>query len=129
MELSHIGIATNDIDKLVKEYITKGYKVIDKVYDENQLATLVLLKKEKMPNIELVYTKNKLSKVYNICKDNLSKEYHKCYKVNDLATAIQKLKNSKYIQVTNIEYAPLLKTKICFMFSTEFGLIELEEKR
>ena len=129
MELSHIGIATNDIDKLVKEYITKGYKVIDKVYDENQLATLVLLKKEKMPNIELVYTKNKLSKVYNICKDNLSKEYHKCYKVNDLSTAIQKLKNSKYIQVTNIEYAPLLKTKICFMFSTEFGLIELEEKR
>ena len=81
-----------------------------------------------MPNIELVYTKNKLSKVYNLCKDNLSKEYHKCYKVNDLFTTIQKLKNSKYIQVTNIEYAPLLKTKICFMFSAEFGLIELEEK-
>ena len=83
MDLSHIGIATNDLEKIMKEYIDNGYKVVSKVYDATQLATLVLLSKENVPNIELVYTKNELSKVYNTCKNNYRMEYHKCYKVKD----------------------------------------------
>ena len=127
MDLSHIGIATNDLEKLMKEYIDNGYKVVSKVYDATQLATLVLLSKENVPNIELVYTRNELSKVYNTCKNNYRMEYHKCYKVKDLLESIKALKEKNYLQITNIEYAPLLKTKICFMYSKESGLIELEE--
>ena len=36
MDLSHIGIATNDLEKLMKEYIDNGYKVVSKVYDSTQ---------------------------------------------------------------------------------------------
>ena len=86
-----------------------------------------MLSKENVPKIELVYTRNELSKVYNTCKNNYRMEYHKCYKVKDLPASIKALKEKNYLQITNIEYAPLLKTKICFMYSRECGLIELEE--
>lgn len=127
MKINHIGIATNDIEKLTKEYINDGYELVNKVYDSIQLATLCLLKKEGQVDVELVYTTDSNSKVYNLSKNNYKREYHKCYEVDNINKSIKELKKEGYIVVSNIDEAILLNGKVCFLYRRG-ELIELVEK-
>ena len=76
--------------------------------------------------IELVYTNNPKSNLFNLC----SKEettYHKCYEVDNIENAIERLKKENYIVISNIIYSKLLLGQVCFLYSKERGLIELLE--
>lgn len=127
MKLNHIGIATNNIEKLINEYTSQGYKVVNIIYDDIQLANLCLLRKNNSVDVELVTTLDTNSKVYNLSKNNYSKEYHKCYETNNIRDEIKKLKTKKYILISDINYSVLLKGEVCFMYKSG-KLIELLER-
>lgn len=128
MKLNHIGIATNNIEKLISEYISLGYKVINRVYDDIQLADLCLLRMDNSIDIELVSTSNPESKVYNLSMNNYSKEYHKCYYTDNIREEIEELKSKNYILISDINYAKLLNGEVCFMYKNS-ELIELFERK
>ncbi|MDD2435201.1 MAG: VOC family protein [Bacilli bacterium] len=125
--IDHIGIAVNDLEKVKAYYLEKGYEIVDTIYDETQLATLCLLHKNNENNIELIYTDNPKSPVYNLCKNNEEKEYHVCYQVSSISDSLSHLKSLGYKQISNVAYAKLLKGNICFLYSKDKTLIELVE--
>ena len=125
-KLNHIGIAVNNLEKNKEKYIKEGYIVLNEVYDEIFLVNLCLMKKHN-EQIELVYTQNEKSSVYNMCKNNDEKVYHKCYEVENIEESIYKLKNNGYIMTSEIVPSKLLNGQVCFLYSKEEGLIELLE--
>ena len=125
-KLNHIGIAVSDMENSKNKYIQEGYKIIKENYDENFLTDLCLMQKEN-ECIELVYTNNKESTVFNLCSKNTETIYHKCYEVKDINKTILDLKNEKYILVSKIVFSKLLCGKVCFLYSKQHGLIELLE--
>lgn len=127
MKLNHVGIATNDIEKLANEYVSKGYMIVNKVFDNIQLADLYLLRKNNSVDIELVYTSNPNSKVYNLSINNYNKQYHKCYEVENIKNEIELLKKDNYTLISDINDAILLNGKVCFLYKNG-ELIELVER-
>ena len=128
MKLHHIGIAVSDLEKIKQKYQHLGYKVINETYDEIQKAELVLMKNNEK-TIELIYSSEKTSPVYNLCNKAEESYYHKCYEINDIKNSIEKLKKQDYIQISEIVDAKLFRGKICFMYSKKEGIIELYEVR
>ena len=127
MMIHHIGIATNNLKELKKEYLNKGYKEINETYDDTQMAFLCLLQSEK-DCIELIYTNDTKSPVFNICSKNYNKRYHICYVVKDIRESIKEYQNNGYLLFKKITYAPLLKTNICFLYKSGEEVIELMEE-
>ena len=125
-KLNHIGIAVPDMEKSKEKYLKDGFKVLKENYDENFLTNLCLMKKDNQI-IELVYTDNINSKAYSMCQKEEETIYHKCYEVKNLEEVVKKLKDDKYIQISNIVYSNLLLGKVCFLYSKEKGLLELLE--
>lgn len=125
-KLNHIGIAVQNINISKEKYLKRGFKIINKSYDKNFLTDLYLMK-NKDEVIELVYTNNPKSNVFNLCSKDKETIYHKCYEVKNIDEAIQKLKEDNYILISDIVYSSLLLGKVCFLYSKENGLIELLE--
>ena len=127
-KIDHIGIATNNPKKLIEEYKKKGYVLLKNIYDPHQKAELYMLDNKNKNNIELVYTNNPSSPVYNLCRNNYKNKYHVCYCVDSIEYEIKLMRKKGYIPFTNIVYAELLNGNICFLFSKEKGIIELVQK-
>lgn len=125
-KIHHVGVATNNLSSLKQEYIKKGYICINEIYDNVQKATLSLLK-NKERCIELVYTDDIKSKVYNICHSNYEKAYHVCYIVDSLEKEIEKLKSKGCLLFTEIYNAELLNARVCFLYTKNKKIIEIGE--
>ena len=72
LKVHHVGIATNNLDRLTDEYLKRGYRIINEVYDTKQKARLRLLSKDNQYNIELIYTKDPKSRVFNLSQKRIS---------------------------------------------------------
>lgn len=126
LAIHHIGIATNSLDELTDEYLQNGYRITNEVYDSRQKAKLRLLSKDNQNNIELVYTDNPESRVFNLSYNNYKKEFHTCFEVNNISHFINVFRDEGYLPITYIEQAKLFDGKICFMYKNG-NLIELVE--
>ena len=124
--IHHIGIATNDLERLTEEYLQSGYQVTNEVYDIKQKAQLRFLSKDNQVSIELIYTDDPESRVFNLSHNNYKIEYHTCFEVDNLKQFIDIFSNEGYLLITNIEKAELFDGKICFMYKNG-SLIELTE--
>jgi len=125
-KLNHIGIAVPNIIKSKEKYIKEGFEIIKECYDENFLTDLCLMRR-KEEVIELVYTNNPKSNVFNLCSKEEETTYHKCYEVDNIESTIEKFKKDNYIVISTIVYSKLLLGQVCFLYSKESGLIELLE--
>lgn len=125
-KINHIGIAVPNIEKSKQKYIQNGYKVIRESYDEYFLTDLCLIQKEG-EILELIYTNNPNSKVFELCSKGKEIKYHKCYEVQNIDEMIKYLKQDKYILISDIIYSKLLFGNVCFLYSKENGIIELLE--
>ena len=128
MKLHHKGIAVSDLNKVKQKYQNLGYEVINETYDEIQNAELVLMKKRE-DVIEVIYSSETESPVYNLCQKAEETTYHKCYQINNIQNSIEELKKQGYIIISEIVDAKLFQGKICFMYSKKEGVIELYEIR
>lgn len=124
----HIGIATPNIDKTSNIYIQAGYNKTETIVDSIQNVAICFLTKDNMPMIELLSPVNEDSPVNNFLKKVGVAPYHICYEVENIAEAVTKLKQQRYIPLfLPIEAIAIENRKICFLFNKDIGLIELVE--
>ena len=125
-KINHIGIAVPNMEQSKEKYLKNGYRIVRESYDEYFLTDLCLIQKGNEV-LELIYTDNPKSKVYELCLKNEEVIYHKCYEVNSIDETIKELKVEKYILISDIVYSKLLSGNVCFLYSKEYGVIELLE--
>jgi hypothetical protein len=125
----HIGIATFDIEKTAKYYLDAGYKKTNTIKDAIQNVYICFLYKKGMPYIELLSPVDKTSPISKTLEKSGVSPYHCCYMVNDIESAITRLRIKNYILLSKPVIAVALENrKICFLFNKDVGLIEIMEQ-
>lgn len=125
MKFHHIGIATENIDKMV-EKIEKYFEVSDvskTVYDEQQDADLCMVTLKDGIRIELI--------TGEVVKNILKKRqylYHTCYSVKDIDETIEKLVADGAFVVREARKAILFDNRRVAFLSGDLGLMELVEE-
>lgn len=125
MVFHHIGIATNDIGKMI-EKLNKYLKITDiseVIYDKNQDANLCMLVLNNNVKIELISGK--------VVEGILKKRrylYHTCYVVNDILKEIDNLIKDGAVLVSEPKEAILFNNKKVAFLMWDLGLIELLEE-
>ena len=126
MEFHHIGIATNDIEKM-KNKMKKFFEIKDiseTVYDANQDAYLCMITLKDNCKIELINGK--------VVEKILKKRqylYHTCYSVENIDETINDLIEDGAFLVSEPKEAILFNNKKVAFLMWELGLIELVENR
>lgn len=125
MKFHHIGIATEDIEKLMSKL--KKYfdiqEISDIIYDPKQDAKLCMLTVNDNLKIELIsgeVVKNLVRKRQFL--------YHTCYTVKNLEDMISQLILDGAILVREAREAVLFNNRKVAFLSSDIGLIELLEE-
>ena len=131
LKIDHIGYAVYSIEETSKHYVGAGWKMSD-IYEENvQHARIAFLTKEGSPTIELVsslFDGDNLSPVKNILKDRGVSPYHICYEVEDIMHAVEDLYDEGFRPLfMPVESVAMENRKICYLYHSEVGTIELVE--
>jgi len=129
-QFHHIGIAVNSIKVTAQYYLDAGYVISDTIYDPIQNVSIAFLEKNGMPQIELVEagSADNNSPICKIIEKSGVSPYHICYEVDNIESAINKLKKKKYLPLANpVSAAAMNNKKICFLYNKDVGLIELVE--
>jgi len=125
----HVGIATDSIDKTTVPFINAGYEITDIIFDPIQNVHISFLKRADTPFLELVEPIDETSPVHNILNKVGVSAYHFCYEVDDLEQSITKLRKQKFMPIIKpVEAVAFNGRKVCFLYNTNTGLIELLEK-
>lgn len=136
MVVDHIGYLCKDINKSIKSFETIGYKRVTEVINDNQASG-----ESKPRNIYICFMKNNDTCIELVAPNGtepsavsqrLQKQgegpYHICYRVNDMTSAIQLLKEEGWLIV--VEPTPAIafqNSPVTFLFKNTVGLIELVE--
>lgn len=126
MELHHLGIACEDIEKSIV-HVKKIYKVISTseiVFDKHQQARLCIIETANGIRIELIAG----TPVISLLKKGIS-YYHLCFEVDDIHAEIEHLKGEGAVLVSTPKPAILFKKRLVAFMYTHSGLIELLEKK
>ncbi|WP_418894066.1 VOC family protein [Limibacterium fermenti] len=130
MKTHHYGLATQSLEKSLLEFKKLGYeKIGDVIFDPLQGVNLLFIKNENDHLIEFVQPVNDKNPVSQIIKKNGTSLYHICYEIDNFEEKIRELKKQRFIQV--IQPIPAIafdNRKICFLYNSSIGLIELLEK-
>ncbi len=117
-EFSHVGIATRRIS---------GHLVDGKVFDPLQNVSVGFSRLHGCP-VELIEPADELSPVNEILKKGLG-AYHLCFRVPDLEKAIQSAKKNGCVCFAKpVEAAAFGQKKVSWLYSKDFGILELIEK-
>jgi methylmalonyl-CoA/ethylmalonyl-CoA epimerase len=128
MEFDHLGVATNNIRESIETFKKLGFTSGKVIYDEIQLVNICFLKMDSHPDIELIEPVNEKSPVRNILNKVGTTPYHICYRTKELLGEILTLKENGFILVvTPVNATAFDMRKICFLYSKNFGLLELVE--
>jgi len=122
----HIGIAVTNIEKTVAIYGALGFIATEPIIDPVQNVRICFLEKQDTPLYELVEAINETSPVNKTLDKIGVSPYHICYEVDNMDEAINDLRKQRYLLLqTPVPAVALNNRKICFMFHTDVGLIEL----
>ena len=124
MQFHHIGIATNDIESLIKK-LTKQLdikKVSEIIYDKNQEANLCMITTSDGIKIELISGKV----VQNLVKKKQFL-YHTCYVVKNIEQKIKELVADGALLVREPREAILFNNQKVAFLMWDLGLMEILE--
>ena len=124
--IDHVGYAVHDIMETAKYYLNAGW-VLSEVYEEkNQNARIAFLYKDGFTTIELVAPLEGKSPVDNILNQMGCSTYHVCYVVDDIEQAVEDLYEEDFKPLFfPVESVAMKNRKICYLYNTRVGLIEL----
>ena len=87
--------------------------------DQNAVSTLRL---EVLSPLE-----DTKSPIDNVLAKNGATPYHVCYCVKNISKIVEKLREAGFIPIGAVAKSEPLEGNVCFMFSSDIGLIELIE--
>lgn len=131
MKLHHYGFATKSIEKSLNEFEKIGYQAIsEKIIDPIQGVELLFINNENNHPIELVAPLDgNESPISNILKKNGATLYHICYEAENIEKSIAELKTKHFVIVVKPTPAIAFNMrKVCFLYNSHIGLIEILEK-
>ena len=67
------------------------------------------------------------SPIDNVLAKNGATPYHVCYCVKNISKIVEKLREAGFIPIGAVAKSEPLEGNVCFMFSSDIGLIELIE--
>ncbi len=125
MKFHHIGIATDDIESMIKkcQKFLEVKSVSDIVYDDNQKANLCMLDINDGVKIELISGEV----VQNILRKR-QYLYHTCYSVENIEQTINELIEDGALLVREAREAILFNNRKVAFLMWDLGLIELVEE-
>ena len=129
MKIHHVGYLVKNIEKAITDFKLLGYEKEGNItYDPLRDIDILFLVNSGY-RIELVEPKSNQSVVYNTLKKVGNSPYHICYECDDIEVACQQLKESGYIQTSEIEpdIAISENSSVVFLFKRNSGIIELVE--
>ncbi len=125
--LDHIGIAVNSIDAMEEYYKSMSFVNTAATFDPLQNASLVMLKKDGLDSIELVYMSDIERRTYISDGNKVGKPYHLCYRVKNFSEVLKELDNNNipWEIVSQAKQAVLFGGKeVMFIHVQGVGVIE-----
>lgn len=128
-EMDHIGYAVRDIEQSAMSYLSAGWE-LSPIYEERvQHAKIAFLTKPGMTTIELVSPLDGKSPVDNILRTQGVAPYHICYVVDDIMQAVEDLYEEGFKPLfMPVESNAMNNRKICYLYHSEIGYIEIVSK-
>lgn len=128
LSFHHIGIACREIAKTQSFYLAMGYAASPVIDDPLQHVRVCFLTKQGEPCIELLEPLDAQSPVARILEKVGVSPYHICYKVDDIAGAITRLREQHFLLVSGpVPACAMEQRRVAFLFNKNSGLIELVE--
>jgi methylmalonyl-CoA/ethylmalonyl-CoA epimerase len=129
MKLDHVGYLTNDINATAKIFGVLGYKQQEIIEFEAQKCSVCFLTKEHETKIELVRPYEENKSLMRILKKIGVAPYHVCYEVDDIEATLSQQEFSGFVPLSAPVEAPAYAgRKICYVWNSEIGFIELVNK-
>jgi methylmalonyl-CoA/ethylmalonyl-CoA epimerase len=129
LNFHHIGYAVNDISITAEYYVRGGWVLSDVYIDLTQNAKIAFLFKDDFPLIELVAPINENSPVIKTLDKMGVTSYHICYEVDNIEQSIKTLKELHFVLLSKpVDAIALENRKICYLYHSHIGLVELLNK-
>jgi len=128
LSFHHIGIACRQIARTQAFYEAMGYDASPVVDDPIQHVRVCFLTKAGEPCVELLEPLDGESPVARILATVGVSPYHMCYKADDIAAAIARLREQRFLLVSGpVPACAMGQRQVAFLFNKNVGLIELVE--
>lgn len=124
-KLHHIGIATKCMEQTILMLRLFGYSEGDIAFDEAQNVNVCFLTHEANPMIELIGEADDKSPIKNLLKKNGTCIYHVCFEVEDMDSAINKMRKDGYIPTCSKRQSLIDGKEVIFFYHPDSCLIEL----
>ncbi len=131
MNVHHVGYAVSSVSKAFEEMKSLGFAAISDVVDDEERNVRILLLANGSYRVELVapLDPGKSSPVDGVLAKKAPGPYHFCYEVENLAIAIQDLKEKGFSLFQSPSPARALDSEVAFLFHRELGIIELVQAK
>lgn len=128
MQVDHIGYVVKDIEKSVKEFENIGYEKCSILFFDDKRKVNIQFMKNGDYKVELIQALDDTSDAYAYYKRIRNGPYHICYRVRDIDSSINDLKEKGYTLLKEKDDAIAFSNKkVAFLFKDSMGLIELVE--
>ena len=128
LQFHHVGIACRSISKTQAFYQAMGYLASDVTDDPLQHVRVCFLEKDGAPRLELLEPLDDQSPVARTLATVGVTPYHMCYQVEDMASALEKMRTQRFLLVSGpVPACAMDNRQVAFLFKKDVGLVELVE--
>lgn len=125
----HLGIATQNIEKCIDTYRKLGYRSSNIKTEPSQNVKVCFLSMEGSPMLEILEPLNEDSPISSLVKISGTIPYHTCYVVKDIHKSIDELSELNFCPLFEPAKSEAMDNGlICYLYSTDLGLVELYQK-
>jgi methylmalonyl-CoA/ethylmalonyl-CoA epimerase len=131
MIIHHVGFLTKNLKKSESEFLGLGFEIEKEAkFDHIRKVNISFLINNGY-RVELIEPVGKDSPLYPLLKHYKNTPYHFCYESENFDKDIKKLSENGYAVINEPKVAPCINDgskQVCFLISTNTGIIELLEK-
>lgn len=129
MRIDHIGYLVGNLEKALRKFETLGYQAVSGVTRDTVRLVDICFIQLDVYTIELVSPYDKSSVAAGMMKKYKNMPYHICYEADDFLAELQRLEADGFTRIDQPCPAPALEgRKVCFLFGSGAGMIEILEK-
>ena len=125
LSVDHIGYAVKEMASAREQFMALGFTFKDEKVDELRNVNVSVGENQGI-RIELLSpVKGERSPIDGYLQKIGSTPYHICYRVDNMDTAIEELRYQGFTLMGYPDCSVPLGGKVCFLYSSELGIVEL----